>query len=127
MLQGRRPVKCKWVFKIKYDEKGRIAQFKARLVAQGFSQIYRVDYQEMFAPTVCRESLRMFLAMVALYNMELHQMNVKAAYLSGELECEGENIYMRIPEGVTVQEQPGVKMICQIVKGLYSLKQSAQL
>ena len=100
--EGRRPVGCKWVFKIKCDEKGRIAQFKARLVAQGFSQIYRVDYQEMFAPTVHRESLRMFLAMVTSYNMELHQMNVKAAYLSGELECEGENIYMHIPEGVTV-------------------------
>ena len=69
----------------------------------------------------------MFLTMVALYNMELHQMNVKAAYLSGELKCEGENIYMHIPEGVTIQEQPEVKMVCQIVKELYSLKQSAQL
>ena len=54
-------------------------------------------------------------------------MNVKAAYLSDELEHKGENIYMHIPEGVTVQEQPGVKIICWIVKGLYSLKQSAQL
>ena len=102
LLQGRRPVECKWVFKIKYNEKGRIAHFKARLIAQGFSQFYKVDYQETFTPTVCRESLRMFLAIVALYNMKLHQMNVKAVYLSSELKCKGENIYMCISEGVTV-------------------------
>ena len=125
--EGRRPVGCKWVFKIKYDENGRVSRFKARLVAQGFSQIYGVDYQETFAPTVRRESLRMFLAMVASYDMELHQMDVKAAYLAGELESEGEKIYMRIPEGVTVRQPAGVKMVCRIVKGLYGLKQSARL
>ena len=96
-------------------------------MTQGFSQIYEVDYQEMFISTVCRKSLRMFLAVVTLYNMKLHQINVKAAYLSSELECEGENIYMHISEGVTIQEQPGVKIVCWIVKGLYGLKQSAQL
>ena len=123
--QGRKPVGCKWVFKIKYDEKGRVTKFKARLVAQGFSQVYGVDYQKTFAPTVHRESLRMFLALMASYNLELHQMDVKAAYLSGELDHKGENIYMCVPKGVTVMDPD--KMACRIVKGLYGLKQSARL
>ncbi len=113
------------MFKIKYDEKERVEKFKVRLVAQRFSQVYSVDYKEMFAPTVCRESLRMFLALVALYDLKLHQMNVKAAYLSDELERERKSIYMCISKDVTVK-QPD-RMICRIVKRLYGLKQSARL
>ena len=85
-------------------------KFKARLVAQGFSQVYRVDYQETFTLTVHRESLRMFLALMALYNLKLHQMDVKAAYLSGELDCERENIYMCVSKSVTVRDPD--KMAC---------------
>jgi len=69
---GRREIGCKWVFKVKYDEAGRIEKFKARLVAQGFSQIRGIDFEETFAPTVRRESLRIFLALVAAYDLELY-------------------------------------------------------
>ena len=67
----------------------------------------------------------MFLVLVTLYNLKLHQMNVKAAYLSGELDCKGENIYMCVSKSVTVTDSN--KMTCQIVKELYRLKQSARL
>ena len=100
-------------------------KFKVRLVAQGFLQVYEVDYQETFTSTVCRESLRMYLTLMTLYDLKLHQMDIKAAYLSGELDCKGENIYMHVSKSVTVRDPN--KMACQIVKELYRLKQSARL
>ena len=100
-------------------------KFKARLVTQGFSQVYRVDYQKTFTLTVYRKSLRMFLALMALYNLKLHQMDIKAVYLSEELDYERENIYICVLKGVTVRDLN--KMTCQIVKELYRLKQSARL
>ena len=84
-----------------------------------------MDYQKTFTLTVCRELLRMFLTLVALYNLKLHQIDVKAVYLSGELDCERKNIYMCVLKGVTVRDSD--KMACQIVKELYRLKQSARL
>ena len=60
-------------------------RYKARLIAQGFSQVYEVDFTETFTLTVRRELLRMFLIIVSLYNLKLHQMNVKAAYLTRDL------------------------------------------
>ncbi len=67
----------------------------------------------------------MFLTLMALYNLELHQMDVKAAYLSEDLKSERESIYMRISKSVTVKQSD--KMTCRIVKDLYRLKQSEQL
>ena len=61
-----------------------------------------MDYQETFTLTVYKESLRMFLTLMTLYNLELHQMNVKAVYLLEELNHKGENIYMCVLKGVTV-------------------------
>jgi len=110
------------MFKVKYDEVEKIKKFKARLVVQGFSQVYGIDYEETFAPTVCKELLRIFLALVTAYDLELYQMDVVAAYLSGELN--DEKIYIRVPQGVTVRENPdGFKMICRFRRGLYGLKQ----
>ena len=114
------------MFKVKYDEAGRIKKFKARLVAQGFSQIHGVDYEETFAPTVRRESLRIFLALTAAYDLELHQIDVVAAYLSKELNHE--EIYMRVPQEVSVRDNPeGFKMVCRLRRGLYELKQSGRV
>ena len=63
--EGRRPIGCKWVFKIKYNENRLLEKYKARLVAQGFSQQEGIDYKETFAPIVRKESLRIYLAIVA--------------------------------------------------------------
>ena len=127
LSESRRSVRCKWVFKIKYDENERVLRFKTRLVTQGFLQIYEVNYQKTFAFTVCTESLQMFLAMIASYNMKLHQMNVKVTYLIRKLKSEREKIYMCISESITVQQSVRVKIICWIIKELYRLKQSARL
>lgn len=79
-------------------------KFKVRLVTQEFSQIYEVNYQKTFALTVHRELLRMFLTLMTSYNLKFHQMNIKAVYLSEELKCERENIYMCVLKSVTVTD-----------------------
>jgi len=118
-------VECKWVFKMKYDEKEQVTKFKVKLVTQNFLQIYRVNYQKMFAFIIYRKSLRMFLILMTLYNLKLHQINVKVTYLLRNLKSEKKNIYMYISKNVTVKQSD--KMMCWIVKELYKLKQSAQL
>ena len=82
-----------------------IERYKAHLVAQGFSQQEGIDYEKTFTPTVQKESLRLYLTIVAVMNLELHQMDIVAAYLIGNLEVEGQEIYMRIPEGADVQQE----------------------
>ena len=81
-----------------------IERYKAHLIAQRFSQQEGIDYEETFAPTVQKESLRLYLTIVAAIDLELHQMDVVAAYLISDLEAEGQEIYMRIPEGADVQQ-----------------------
>ena len=85
---GRNPVGCRWVFKVKYCGDGRIDRFKARLVAQGFSQRYGIDYTETFAPTLKFDTLRLLLAIAAIENLQIHQMDVVSAYLAGEIDEE---------------------------------------
>jgi hypothetical protein len=92
----RKPVSCKWVFKIKQGANGEVERYKARLVARGFTQTYGVDYNETFAPVAKFTSIRCILALVALEDMEIHQMDVKTAILNGELK---EEIYMEQPQG----------------------------
>ncbi len=96
-------------------------KFKAWLVAQNFLQIYSVNYQKMFTFTVCRKLLRMFLILMTLYDLKLHQMNVKVINLLRDLKSEKKSIYMHISKSVTVKQSN--KMICWIVKELYELKQ----
>ena len=125
LLDRWKAVECKWIFKIKYNEKEWVTKFKAQLVAQSFLQIYKVNYNKMFASTVCRELLRMFLALIALYDLKLHQINVKAVYLLRDLKSKKKSIYMCISKSMTVKQLN--KMICWIVKELYELKQLTQL
>ena len=84
------------MYKTKCDANGNVERYKARLVAQGYSQKYGIDYDETFSPVVRFESVRTVIALAAKYNLELHQMDVKTAFLNGELK---EDIYMKQPEG----------------------------
>ncbi|WP_222927389.1 reverse transcriptase domain-containing protein, partial [Xylella fastidiosa] len=119
-LKNRRIVGCKWVFKRKPGIPGvEEARFKARLVAKGFSQKEGVDYNEVFSPVVKHSSIRTLLAIVACYDLELEQLDVKTAFLHGELE---EQIYMRQPEGFVVSGKED--HVCLLRKSLYGLKQS---
>lgn len=84
---------CKWIFRIKYDSSGRVNRFKGCLVAKGHAQIEGIDYEETFSPVVRFSSIRTILAFALQYNMLIHQMDVVAAFLNGNLQ---EDIYMSL-------------------------------
>ena len=88
---GVKPVGCKWVYKTKRDSKGNVERFKAKLVAKDFTQKEGVDYNETFSPVSKKDSFRIVVAQVAHYDLELHQMDVKTAFLNGDLD---ETIFM---------------------------------
>jgi hypothetical protein len=116
---SRKPISYKWVFKIKQGANGEVEHYKVRLVARGFTQTYGVDYNETFAPVAKFTSIRYILALAALEDMEIHQMDVKTAFLNGELE---EEIYMEQPQGFV--HHGGEHLVCKLHKSLYGLKQS---
>ena len=94
-------VGCKWILKRKLEETGMDSYiYKARLVARGFTQREGIDYNEIFSPVVKHTSIRIILALVAVHNLELEQMDVKTTFLHGNLE---ETIYMSQPEGYEVK------------------------
>ena len=82
--EGYKKVGCKWVFKTKRDSKGNIERYKARLVAKGFTHKGGIDYRETFSPVSKKDSLRIIMALVAHYDLELHQMDVKTYFSEGE-------------------------------------------
>ena len=100
MLEGYKKVGCKWVFKTKHDTSGNIEQYKARLVAKGFTQKGCIDYKETCSPVSNKDFLRIIMALVAHYDLELHQMDVKTSFLNENLE---EEVYMDQPEGFSMK------------------------
>jgi hypothetical protein len=117
--KDRKSVGCKWVFRTKRDASGHIVRHKARLVAKGYSQVEGVDFNETFAPVAKFTTIRCILAIGAAMDLEIHQMDVKTAFLNGELE---EDIYMDQPQGFV---QDGKEdLVCKLKKSLYGLKQS---
>ncbi|XP_074300473.1 uncharacterized protein LOC141631744 [Silene latifolia] len=109
---------CMWVYKIKRKSDGSIERYKARLVVFGNHQVEGIDFVETFAPTVKMVTVRTFLALAAINNWELHQMDVQNAFLHGDLS---EEVYMRLPPGFSHGLQGKV---CRLQKSLYGLRQS---
>jgi hypothetical protein len=118
---GAKTVGCKWVYKTKHDSNGNIERFKARLVAKGFSQREGIDYNETFSPVSSKDSFRIIMALTAHYDLELHQMDVKTAFLNGDLE---ENVYMAQPEGFVMKDNEHLG--CRLKKSIYGLKQASR-
>ncbi|KAL4340139.1 hypothetical protein GQ457_08G024220 [Hibiscus cannabinus] len=118
---GVKAIGCKWVFKTKRDSKGNIERYKARLVAKGFTQQEGIDYTETFSHVSKKDSLRIVLALVAQFDLELQQMDVKTAFLNGDLE---EEVYMKQPEGFFSSD--GENLVCKLKKSIYGLKQASR-
>lgn len=118
--KGKKAIGTKWVFKRKLNADGEIERYKARLVALGYSQQLGADYDDTFCPVVRFESVRTLIAIAVQLGLKLHQMDVTAAFLNGDLK---EDVYLSPPEGLVVDESKN-KMYLKLVKSLYGLRQS---
>ncbi|GJZ28234.1 zinc finger, CCHC-type containing protein [Tanacetum coccineum] len=116
---GCKPLGCKWIFKRKLKVDRTIEKFKARLVIQGFRQKSGIYYFDTYASVACINTIRLLIAMTSIHNLIIHQMDVKTAFLNGELE---EEVYMNQPKGFIM---PGnEKKACKLIKSIYGLKQT---
>ncbi|KAH9705270.1 hypothetical protein KPL70_011800 [Citrus sinensis] len=116
---GCKPLGYKWIFKRKMKADGSIDKYKARLVIKGYRQQEGLDYFDTYSLVTRINSIRMIIAIAALRNLEIHQMNVKTAFLNRDLD---EEIYMKQPEGFIAPGQEN--KVCKLVKSLYGLKQA---
>ncbi|OWZ15333.1 polyprotein [Phytophthora megakarya] len=115
---GANVIGCKWVFTMKRDGEGNIVRYNARLVAQRFHQRYGVDYWDTYSPVPSLNTVRVFLAMCCQRGHLIRQLDVKTAFLNGDLE---ETVFMRAPEGINLGED----IVCQLRRSIYGLKQAA--
>ena len=115
--KGKKPIGCKWVFKTKRDSKGNVERYKARLVAKGFTQREGIDYKETFSPIFMKDSFRIIMTLVAHFDLELHQMDVKTAFLNGDIEKE---IYIVQPDNFEVKSKQ--HLVCRLKKFIYDIR-----
>ena len=114
-----KPIGVKWVFRVKKDSKGRIIRYKARLLVKGYAQKEGIVYGEVFSPVARMESIRILIVIAAQEEWELHHLDVKTAFLNGEIM---EDIYITQPEGFEVKGKED--HILKLQKALYGLKQA---
>ncbi|GJU72520.1 retrovirus-related pol polyprotein from transposon TNT 1-94 [Tanacetum coccineum] len=112
-------ITLKWIYKVKLDELGGILKNKARLVARGYRQEEGIDFEESFAPVARLEAIRIFLAFATHMNMVVYQMDVKTAFLNGNL---WEEVYVSQPDGLVDPNNPN--HVYKLKKDLYGLKQA---
>ena len=115
---GRKAIKVKWVYKTKTHADGTLERYKARLVAKGFMQREGIDFTEVFAPVSKHTTLRALLSFVVADDLHLSQLDIKTAFLNGDLD---EEIYMEQPPGFE-EGDPGT--VCLLHKSLYGLRQA---
>ena len=116
---GCKSIGCRWIFRKKLKSDGTLDKYKARLVAKGFTQLKDIDYFDTFAPVARMTSIRLLIALAAIHSLVIHQMDVKTAFLNGDLD---EEVYMKQPKGFVVPGQE--HKVCKLLKYLYGLKQA---
>ena len=126
---GRRAIGSRWVFKVKWKADGSIDKYKGWIVAQGFSQVRGIHYNEVFASTARMAAMRAVIAIAAAEDLELDSVDVSTAFLNGEIDAE---VYMKIPEGLSVEGDPGPgedpkRWVVRLLKGLYGIKQGPRI
>lgn len=112
-------VGVKWVYKTKYNEKGELDKHKARLVAKGYSQQHGINYHEVVAPVARRDTIRVILAVAAQRGWSVYQLDVKSAFLHGELK---EDVFVEQPQGFEIKGEE--EKVYKLRKALYGLKQA---
>ncbi|GJS95510.1 ribonuclease H-like domain, reverse transcriptase, RNA-dependent DNA polymerase [Tanacetum coccineum] len=117
--RGHKAIGLKWVFKTKKDANGNIIKHKARLVAKGYIQQHGIDFEEVFAPVARMETIRLLLAIAATNKWEVHHLDVKSAFLHGDLK---EEVYVTQPEGFIKRQDNG--KVYRLIKALYGLRQA---
>ncbi|GJY22315.1 putative ribonuclease H-like domain-containing protein [Tanacetum coccineum] len=117
--KGHRAIGTKWVYRNKKDERGIVIRNKARLVAQGHTQEEGIDYDEVFAPMARIKTIRLFLAYAFYMDFMVYQMDVKSAFLYGQIE---EEVYVCQPPGFEDPDHPD--KVYKVVKALYGLHQA---
>ena len=118
---GKKAIGCKWIYRRKRGSDGKVITFKARLVAKGFTQKEGIDYDETFSPVAMLKSIRILLFIANHMDYEVWQMDVKTAFLNGNLD---EDIYMQQPEGYVKKGQE--HRVWKLNKSLYGLKQASR-
>jgi hypothetical protein len=116
---GHRAIGLKWVFKVKRDPDGKINKHKARLVAKGYAQCEGVDFDEVYVPVASIETVRLLIALAAQREWEVHHMDVKSAFLNGDLV---EEVYVHQPPGFVIKNGGG--KVLKLKKALYGLRQA---
>jgi hypothetical protein len=116
---------CHYVFDLKLRADHSVERFKARLVANGSTQKFGIDYDEVFATTVKMATIRIMLTIAAIKDYGLYQLDVKQAFLQADLDPSAE-LYMRMPPNLPRFDGKGKELVCKLKKSLYGLKQAAR-
>jgi hypothetical protein len=117
--RGHKLISLKWVFRLKCDEHGEVVKHKASLVAKGYVKRQGIDFDEVFAPVARMESVHVILILAAHLNWSVHHMDVKSAFLNGDL---GEEVYVSQPPGFIKKGQE--HKVYKLHKTLYGLRQA---
>ena len=124
--KGRKAIGSKWVFRIKRGDNGEITRYKARLVAQGFTQRKDTDFHDTFAPVARMTSQRIVIAITAHRHHSLFTIDITNAYLNSEIDVR--SLYMRQPKGFEdLRYSTSFGWACRLLKSLYGLKQTGNI